>query len=207
MAETSDETAFNLICATIQEAGSLTVHQKIRLTSIFGSRFTTAYNALQEGKVKKYIFHPGGKIIWIVAGKQRDYQILSLANFCSCLDFYFRVIDHETSFCYHLIAQKLAKALGKYVVIEEADINFTPLMVRWREATSWKRELSGAEVENIRKVVIEILLEAKELPINRLLGEMKEIGFSTLKNRHLANILRADKAKRFKHVDGLWALA
>ncbi len=201
------EEALSLMLKVIQEMGYITDEQKSRMVTIFGDRFATACNAVKEWKVKRYTFQPSGRVVWIVSGKERNYQILPLANFCSCLDFYFRVIGRETSFCYHLIAQKLAEALRQYVVVEEVDTSFTTLMERLREVTSLKRELSIAEVENIRKVAVEILLEENELPIEKLLNEISELGFSTLTNRHLANILIADKTKRFKHIDGHWSLA
>lgn len=185
----------------------MTDGQKTRLAEVFGDRFTVAYRALEERRVKKHIFHPSGRVVWIVAGRERDYQILPLANFCSCLDFYFRVIGREKSFCYHLIAQKLAEALDGYLVIDEPDANLTPLMESWRRPVGLKRRLSMAEVENIRKVVVEILIEGRELPIERLLGEVREAGFNVLTARHLANILIADKVKRFKHANGLWTLS
>lgn len=206
MVEMSEEATFSLICKDIREAGCLTDDQQSKMAKIFGGRFTAAYSALEEGKVKKYVFYPSGRVVWIVAGKERDYQILPLANFCSCFDFYFRVINHEISFCYHLIAQKLSEALGKYIVIEEPDTSFTPLMEKWREAIGWKRRLSITEVENVRKIAIEVLSEEKELSTDRLLGEVRGAGFA-LNTRHLASILVADKSKRFKHVNGLWTLA
>lgn len=207
MEETCEETTFSAIYGDIRENRQLTDEQKTRLTKTFGSRFTAAYKAVEEGKVKKYIFHPSGRTVWIVAGKERDYQILPLANFCSCFDFYFRVIGHETSFCYHLIAQKLAEALGKYSTIEESDANFIPLMKGWRRISDRRRALSIAEVENVRRVAKGILLEEKELPVDRFLEELKKAGFVTLTARHLANILIADKAKRFKHVNEVWTLS
>jgi len=110
---------FNLLCNTIRESRCLTEGQKSILTKMFGSRFTSAHLALEEGKVKKYVFYPSGRVLWIVSGKEHDYQILPLANFCSCFDFYFRVIGYETLFCYHLITQKLADALEKYIEIDD----------------------------------------------------------------------------------------
>ena len=206
MKEASKETTFNQLCNDIREARCLAEEQKSKLTKIFGSRFITAYTALENEKVKKYVFHPSGRIVWIVTGKERDYQILPLANFCSCFDFYFRVIDHETSLCYHLLAQKLSEALEKYVVIEKPDTSFMLLMKKWGKAIGRKRELSITEVENIRRIVIAVLSEEKQLSLDRLLGELREAGFA-LTTRHLVNILIADKAKRFKHVNKLWALA
>jgi len=205
--EKSEEAIFNLINKKIQETEDLTENQKKRLIEIFGNRFNNAYRTLEEERVKKYVFYPSGRTAWIVVGRERDYQILPLANFCTCLDFYFRVISHENPFCYHLIAQKLAEALKRYIVIEKADVSFASLMEKWRKTVDRKRELSTADIKNVRKFTIEILIEEKELPIEMLLDRIREAGFNTLTARHLANILTADKAKRFKHANRLWKLS
>jgi predicted nucleic acid-binding Zn finger protein len=47
---------------------------------------------LKENRVKKYTFKPSGRVVWVVVGKERDYLIMPDAEFCSCDDFYFRVI-------------------------------------------------------------------------------------------------------------------
>jgi len=57
------------------------------------------------------------------------------AEFCSCDDFYFRVLDREIHLCYHLIAQKLAKILEWYEIIEEHDELYDSLMAEWKKAT------------------------------------------------------------------------
>lgn len=202
----SEEIKFNLILKNIREAGFVTDDYKMEMTKVLGSRFTAAYEAMEARKVRRYSFYPSGRVVWIVAGKERDYQILPLANFCTCFDFYFRVINHEISFCYHLIAQKLSEALGKYVIIEEPDTSFMPLMEKLGEDLGRKRVLSIIEVENVRKITIDVLLEGRELTTERLLEEVKGAGFK-LTAKHLANILVADKSKRFRHIDGLWVLA
>ena len=204
--EKTEEISFNLALQNVQEMGLLTTDQKTMLEEILGNRFNTAYKAIEEKKIKKYIFQPSGRVIWIVAGRERDYQIFPLAKFCSCFDFYFRVVGNEISFCYHIIAQKIAEVLGKYVIIEEHDSKFASLMEKWRETIGRRREMSLKEVDNIRKVAIEVLLIEKELPTNRILREVREAGYVTLTRIHLANILKADKIKRFKHTEGLWML-
>lgn len=206
MVEKPEDAIFNSTCEDIRKARALTEDQKKTLIKVFGKRFTAAYKAIEEGRVRKYVFRPSRRTMWIVAGREKDYQILPRANFCSCFDFYFRVIDYEISFCYHLIAQKLAEALERYIVIEDDDTNFIPLMEKWRKTVGQKRVLSIEEVKNVRKVVEEILLVERKITMTRLLSETNEAGFSVLTARHLTNILIADKSKRFRHADGLWML-
>ena len=108
----------------------------VQLSDTFGSRFIKAWEAVQEDRVKKYIFNPSGRIVWIVVGREREYQIMPAAGFCSCDDFYFRVMDRETNICYHLIAQKLADALTQYDKIDEEDRLYDCLMDEWKKVTA-----------------------------------------------------------------------
>ena len=114
----------------------ITEQQLTELSEAFGLRFTKAWDTIQEERVKKYVFNPSGRIIWIVVGREREYQIIPVAGFCSCDDFYFRVMDRETNICYHLIAQKLADSLGRYDKIEEEDRLFECLMDEWKKVTA-----------------------------------------------------------------------
>jgi predicted nucleic acid-binding Zn finger protein len=58
------------------------------------------------------------------------------AEFCTCDDFYFRVLDRKIHLCYHLIAQKIARNLGWYETIEETDELYKSLMNEWKKATA-----------------------------------------------------------------------
>jgi predicted nucleic acid-binding Zn finger protein len=123
------------VCKGAKAEGRLTGKDLTRLYEVFGQRFTRAFEALKENRVKRYVFRPSGRNVWIVVGKERDYLIMPEAEFCMCDDFYFRVVDKKVHLCYHLIAQKLAKALGWYEGIEEHDELFDSLMSEWKKAT------------------------------------------------------------------------
>jgi predicted nucleic acid-binding Zn finger protein len=135
MGENSEIDALNRICQEAKAEGRITGKNLTRLYEIFGQRFTRAFEALSENRVKKYAFKPSGRIVWIVVGKERDYLILPEAEFCTCDDFYFRVLDKEVHLCYHLIAQKLAKNLGWHEAIEEHDEIYDSLMSEWKKPT------------------------------------------------------------------------
>jgi predicted nucleic acid-binding Zn finger protein len=130
----------NIIEKVYKEAknnGNVMVTQlKQQLSEVFGERFTKALDAVEGGRVKKYIFSPSGRIVWIVVGKEKEYQIIPIAGFCSCDDFYFRVMDREAKICYHLIAQKIAEMLEKYDKIEEEDRLYNCLMEEWKRVTA-----------------------------------------------------------------------
>ncbi|PIU58775.1 hypothetical protein COS86_07725 [Candidatus Bathyarchaeota archaeon CG07_land_8_20_14_0_80_47_9] len=135
MDEKSEINILNSICKQAKTDDKLTGKNLTRLYEIFGQRFTKAFEALKENRVKKYVFKPSGRTVWIVVGKERDYLIMAQAEFCMCDDFYFRVLDREVHLCYHLIAQKIANALTWYESIEEHDELYDTLMNEWKKAT------------------------------------------------------------------------
>jgi predicted nucleic acid-binding Zn finger protein len=123
------------VCEEAKNRGEVNDKQLTQLSEVLGSRFTKAWKALEEGRVKKYVFSPSDRIVWIVVGREREYQIMPAAGFCSCDDFYFRVMDREAHICYHLIAQKMADALGWFDNIEEDDETYDYLMEEWKKVT------------------------------------------------------------------------
>ena len=135
MVENSEIETLNDICKEAKVQGKLLGKNLTDLFDLFGQRFTKALEALKENRVKKYIFKPSGKTVWIVVGRERDYLLMPEAEFCTCDDFYFRVLDRKIHMCYHLIAQKIARNLGLYDTIEENDDLYTTLMAEWKKAT------------------------------------------------------------------------
>ena len=136
MKETSEEELLERILQEVKETGKLTGDHMAKLHSAFGSRFEKAWSTLKEKRVKKYIFKPSGRTVWIVVGKERDYLIFPAAEFCSCDDFYFRVMDRKVHMCYHLLAQKMAETLGWHDTVEEGDELYETLMNEWRKVTA-----------------------------------------------------------------------
>jgi predicted nucleic acid-binding Zn finger protein len=135
MEENSEISKLNAICKEAKAEDKLTGKNLTKLYEVFGQRFTKAFEALQENRVKKYVFKPSGRVVWIVVGKERDYLLMPRAEFCTCDDFYFRVLDREIHLCYHLIAQKLANILQWYEAIEERDELHDSLMEEWKKPT------------------------------------------------------------------------
>ena len=133
MSRESETELLNEIYREMRRSGKISNEQKNQLKNLFGPRFEHALEVVEQNKVKLYVFDPSGRKVWIVVGKGRDYQILPRAEFCTCNDYYFRVIGGKTSLCYHLIAQKLAEALNKFDPITENDEMYDILMKEWRE--------------------------------------------------------------------------
>jgi predicted nucleic acid-binding Zn finger protein len=135
MDDNSEIDALNAICREAKAEGKLSGKNLTQLYELFGQRFTKALGALKENRVKKYVFKPSGRTAWIVVGRERDYLIMSEAEFCTCDDFYFRVLDKKIHLCYHLIAQKIARNLNWYEIIKEEDKLYECLMNEWKKAT------------------------------------------------------------------------
>jgi len=133
MIKQSEPKLLSEICKRVHKSGEITNEQTSQLSRIFGSRFDNALQVVEQNRVKLYVFDPSGRRVWIVVGKSKDYQILPKAEFCTCNDYYFRVIGGKTPFCYHLIAQKLAEALSKFDLISENDEVYNILMKEWKE--------------------------------------------------------------------------
>ncbi|MGB9915306.1 MAG: hypothetical protein ACPLIG_06795 [Candidatus Bathyarchaeales archaeon] len=136
MNDSSEIEVLNRICREAKAEGKISGKNLTVLYELFGQRFTKALEALKENRIKKYVFRPSGRVIWIVVGRERDYLIMPEAEFCMCDDFYFRVLDRKVHLCYHLIAQRIARNLGWYETIEEDDRLYETLMSEWKKPTA-----------------------------------------------------------------------
>ena len=136
MDDKSEIDVLNEICKKAKADGKLSGKGLTRLYEIFGQRFTKAFETVKENRVKKYSFKPSGRTVWIVVGRERDYLIMPDVEFCTCDDFYFRVMDKKVHLCYHLIAQKIARNLVWYETLEETDELHDTLMNEWKKPTA-----------------------------------------------------------------------
>ena len=120
------------ICDELRTSREVTRAQWERLRTALGERFDKAWRLVEERRVKKYVFDPSGRIVWIVVGRKSEYQVLPESGYCDCSDFYFRVVDGEAGLCYHLMGQRLAEALDSYDDTWESDEFYEQLMMEWR---------------------------------------------------------------------------
>lgn len=86
---------------------------------------------VREGHVKKYVFMPSGRVRLVVVGRHRDYIALINVPYCSCDDYFFRVIHRSKPTCYHIEAVNLAIKTNNYETIEESDEWYDRLMEEW----------------------------------------------------------------------------
>ena len=66
------------ICEEAKSKGEITNNHSKQLSEALGSRFIKARDAVKEKRVKKYVFSPSGRIVWIVRQRKR------IPNYSSC---------------------------------------------------------------------------------------------------------------------------
>jgi predicted nucleic acid-binding Zn finger protein len=102
------------------------------LKKLFGERFTNGWELANSKRVGRYEFTPSGRTVWVVQGRKSKYQVMPDIPFCYCDDYYFRVMDKKRGLCYHIIAQRIAAALGKFEKIQKKDSQYSSVTDRWR---------------------------------------------------------------------------
>lgn len=138
------------ICQAIRVEGTISdTHIGLLETSFGAERVQKALDALEDSRVKKYVFQPSGRIVWIVVGKERDYLVMPAIDYCSCDDFYYQ-FDHG-HICYHIIAQKLAESTGRFDLFEDDDDFFDILIREWKEPdeTSAKKKTADNSEDTV----------------------------------------------------------
>jgi len=121
MGERDDIKGLEQICARIGQKRVVTSQEADDLSRLFGDRATKALEIVASHRVKKYVFYPSNVTRWVVVGREAEYLLLPSAQYCSCDDFHYSFMKGQLRFCVHLIAQKLAEALGDYKEFPEED--------------------------------------------------------------------------------------
>ncbi|MDA4131118.1 MAG: hypothetical protein OK457_10135 [Thaumarchaeota archaeon] len=91
-----------------------------------------ARKVVESLAVKLHKFSPSGRNVWTVVGSDGDFLVdlgsTGSKPYCSCSDFYFRVLSGLIPECYHLIATKTAVKDEMYSVVEFSDEEFPGFM-------------------------------------------------------------------------------
>jgi predicted nucleic acid-binding Zn finger protein len=99
----------------------------------FNDRFWKGLKAAVDGQVKKYVFHPSKREIWVIVGKKKDYLLIS-DFYCSCQDFYLNVVVRKKNkYCYHILSKTIAEALNLFEEIKIEDSKYDILMKEWEK--------------------------------------------------------------------------
>ena len=86
-----------------------------------GAKLDRAIDAVLAGGVKEARFLPSGRKIVTVVGKAGDEFVDPDRPYCSCSNFFFRVVGGREEICYHLLSYKIASKTGRVDVVEFAD--------------------------------------------------------------------------------------
>lgn len=100
------------VVAKIKEKKTITSKEAEALRRLFGRRFDKALKLAKSRGVKKYVNAVTGRTLCAVVGREGEYEVVPLAPFCECQDFLKWALTGERHVCYHILAQRLAEALG-----------------------------------------------------------------------------------------------
>lgn len=87
----------------------------------YGSKLNRAVETVLAGGVKESRFLPSGKTVVTVVGKLGDEFIDPQKPYCSCSNFYFKVLGGREDACYHLLSYWIALKTGRVEVVEFDD--------------------------------------------------------------------------------------
>ena len=94
----------------------------------YGTKLDRAIDTVLAGGVKECRFLPIGRRLVTVVGKFGDEFVDPERPYCSCSNFYFRVMGGREEVCYHLISYKIAAGAGMVDVIEFSDEEYGPYL-------------------------------------------------------------------------------
>ena len=83
----------------------------------YGPILGRAMATVQTGGVKEHRFRPSGRVLRTVVGRLGDEFIDPERPYCSCSDFFFRVLNGKSKLCYHLLSHSIATELGRIEVV------------------------------------------------------------------------------------------
>jgi predicted nucleic acid-binding Zn finger protein len=94
----------------------------------YGRKFDRALTTVLAGGVKESRFAPSGRRILTVVGKLGDEFIDPQKPYCSCSDFFFKVVGGKEETCYHLLSYRIATRTGKVDVVEFNDEEYAQVL-------------------------------------------------------------------------------
>jgi predicted nucleic acid-binding Zn finger protein len=92
--------------------------------SRFGLKANQAMKTALAGGVKEHRFLPSRRSVYTVVGRQGDEFIDPERSYCSCSDYFFRVLRGKGQTCYHLLSYKMASELGLVDVVTFSDVEY-----------------------------------------------------------------------------------
>ena len=93
-----------------------------------GPKFQRAIDTVLAGGVKESRFLPSGRKVISVVGRLGDEFIDPEKPYCSCSNFFFRVLAGREQICYHLLSYEIAAKTGRADIIEFSDEEYGPYL-------------------------------------------------------------------------------
>ncbi len=103
------------------EEERLALKEKVAELVKHGRKFEKAIDTVIAGGVKECRFLPSGRKVLSVVGTLGDEFIDPERPYCSCSNFFFRVIGGSEELCYHLLSYRIAVKTGRVDVLEFSD--------------------------------------------------------------------------------------
>lgn len=105
------------------------LREKVPELAKYDRKFDRALDAVLSGCVKEVRFKPSGRKVHAVVGKMGDEFIDAEKPYCSCSNFFFKVLGGKDELCYHLLSYRIAVKTGKVDVVEFSDEEYAPYLV------------------------------------------------------------------------------
>ena len=87
----------------------------------YGTKLDRAIDTVLAGGVKESLFLPSGRKVITVVGRLGDEFIDPDRPYCSCSNFFFRVLRGREELCYHLLSYRIASETGKLDIVKFSD--------------------------------------------------------------------------------------
>jgi predicted nucleic acid-binding Zn finger protein len=92
----------------------------------YGTKLDRAVDTVLAGGVKEAKFLPSGRKIVTVVGTLGDEFVDPDGPYCSCSNFFFRVVGGREEVCYHILSYRIASKEGRMDTIEFSDDEYGP---------------------------------------------------------------------------------
>ncbi len=97
--------------------------------SRYGNKFSKAIKSVLSGCVKKHTFSPSGRFVFTVVGRDGEEFIDPERPFCSCSNFYFKVLGGGVDdLCYHLISYNIALESKRVETVAFSDEEYASVL-------------------------------------------------------------------------------
>ena len=84
-------------------------------------------NTISLGSVKRLLFRPSERTLWIVVGKDNEHWADPELGFCTCKDYYFKALSGGSE-CYHLKSVRKAVEESRFSTVQFDDNEYVQLL-------------------------------------------------------------------------------